>query len=238
MSPVIDLHDISKWYLAGRVSVPVLKNISFRIEAGEFIALTGPSGSGKTTLMNIIGLLDAPSSGSLCIEGQETAQFRPSASARLRNATIGFVFQAFHLLPHLTALDNVALPLIYRGVGKKLRHGVAAEMLHHVGLGSYAGRLPTQLSGGQRQRVAIARALVGSPRILLADEPTGNLDSRAAAEIMRLFRQIQHDMNVTIVLVTHDLGLAEQCQRQLRLRDGALENAQSELTLMSGQTPQ
>jgi putative ABC transport system ATP-binding protein len=226
---VIDLQEISKWYLADRVSVPVLKDVSFHIEAGEFVALIGPSGSGKTTLMNIIGLLDAPSSGSIYIAGQEVSKFKPSQAAKLRNLAIGFVFQAFHLLPHLTALDNVAMPLIYRGIGRRIREELATEMLDHVGLGSFTARFPAQLSGGQRQRVAIARSLVGKPSILLADEPTGNLDTRAAAEIMDLFRTIQNEMDVTIVLVTHDLGLAAQCPRQLKLRDGILQKEQEEL---------
>jgi putative ABC transport system ATP-binding protein len=223
---VIEMLGISKHYTAGRVLTPVLRDVSLRIDRGEFVALTGPSGSGKTTLMNIMGLLDRPSSGSIRLDGLDVSRFTLEQGARLRNAAIGFVFQAFHLLPHLTALDNVALPLIYRGVVKAERRAIAARKLDRVGLGSFLLRHPAELSGGQRQRVAVARALAGDPRLLLADEPTGNLDSRAAAEIMNLFVEIRNELHVTVVLVTHDVEIAARCPRRILLRDGVLQEDQ------------
>jgi putative ABC transport system ATP-binding protein len=221
---MIELVGISKHYAAGRVLTPVLRDISLRIGQGELAALTGPSGSGKTTLMNIIGLLDGASSGVIHIDGQNVSRLTRAQAAQLRNAAIGFVFQAFHLLPHLTALDNVAMPLIYRGMPKAERRAVAAEKLDRVGLGALLSRRPAELSGGQRQRVAIARALVGGPRLLLADEPTGNLDTRAAAEIMNLFVAIRDALRVTIIVVTHDPGVAALCPRRIVLRDGLLRD--------------
>ncbi|MCJ2126314.1 ABC transporter ATP-binding protein [Methylobacterium sp. J-077] len=180
----------------------------------------GASGSGKTTLMNLIGLLDRPSHGEIHLDGVPTAYLRDDDLAVLRNRRIGFVFQAFHLLPRLPALDNVALPLLYRGLGKRLRRARAAEALHKVGLADRASHRPDELSGGQRQRVAIARALVGGPTLLLADEPTGNLDSRAADDIMALFLALNRDLGVTILIVTHDPAVAARCPRRIVMRDG------------------
>jgi putative ABC transport system ATP-binding protein len=219
---MIELVGISKHYAASRVLTPVLRDICLRIGQGELVALTGPSGSGKTTLMNIIGLLDGASSGAIHIDGRDVSRLTRAQAARLRNAQIGFVFQAFHLLPHLTALDNVAQPLIYRGIARRERRVIAAEKLDRVGLGALLSRFPAELSGGQRQRVAIARALVGDPGLLLADEPTGNLDSRAAAEIMSVFAAIRDALRVTIIVVTHDPGVAALCPRRIVLRDGSL----------------
>jgi putative ABC transport system ATP-binding protein len=229
---MIKLDGVSKHYVTGEIHVPVLRNICLSISQSEFVALTGQSGSGKTTLMNIIGLLDKPSSGSLAIDGYEPAKFSPEHAARFRNASIGLVFQAFHLLPHLTALDNVALPLIYRGIGRKDRRAVAEQKLDQVGLGSFLARRPAELSGGQRQRVAIARALIGDPKLLLADEPTGNLDSRAADEVMNLFVRMRDRSNLTTVLVTHDPSIARRCHRQIILRDGSVPDDRNGETAM------
>ena len=200
----------------------VLHSVSIAIEAGECVALTGPSGSGKTTLMNIMGLLDAPSSGRLWIAGEDAARGRSHRMAQIRNGVIGFVFQSFHLLPHLSALDNVAMPLIYRGLAKRERRALAAGQLERLGLGSLTHRRPAELSGGQRQRVAVARALVGGPKLLLADEPTGNLDSASARDVMALFFSISRELGITAVVVTHDEALARQCARRVVMQDGVL----------------
>ncbi|WP_279602412.1 ABC transporter ATP-binding protein [Methylobacterium sp. E-005] len=206
---------------AGRAgSITVLKKVNLDIRHGELCALMGASGSGKTTLMNLVGLLDRPCHGEIHLDGVPTANVRDDELAALRNRRIGFVFQAFHLLPRLSALDNVALPLLYRGLGKRLRRARAAEALHKVGLADRASHRPDELSGGQRQRVAIARALVGAPTLLLADEPTGNLDSRAADDIMALFLALNRDPGVTILIVTHDPAVAARCPRRIVMRDG------------------
>lgn len=199
-----------------------LDAVSLELQRAEFCALVGPSGSGKSTLMNIIGLLDRPSSGSVFIEGEDATLVSLEQGARLRNRLVGFVFQAFHLLPRLSAWENAALPLLYRGVPRDQRRALALACLARVGLGTKSESRPHELSGGQRQRVAIARALIGEPSLLLADEPTGSLDSVTAAEIMGLFKDLNSELGLTVVMVTHDQGLARQCPRRVELLDGRI----------------
>lgn len=210
---------LSKAY-GGATSDTVLRGADIHVPAGEFAALVGPSGSGKSTLLNLIGLLDTPDSGQLRIDGQSVEGLDAAEAARLRNRLIGFVFQAFHLLPRLTAWENAALPLLYRGVGRGRRRELALEMLDRVGLSHRASHRPDQMSGGQRQRVALARALIGTPKLILADEPTGNLDSETGAEVMALLRRLNADMGVTILMVTHDRDMAALCDRTIEIRDG------------------
>ncbi|SDM99927.1 putative ABC transport system ATP-binding protein [Methylobacterium phyllostachyos] len=217
---LISVKSVDKSYAGRSGLISVLTEVNLDILHGELCALMGASGSGKTTLMNLVGLLDRPCHGEIHLGGVPTANLRDDALAALRNRQIGFVFQAFHLLPRLSALDNVALPLLYRGLGKRLRRARAAEALHKVGLADRASHRPDELSGGQRQRVAIARALVGEPTLLLADEPTGNLDSRAADDIMDLFLTLNRDLGVTILIVTHDPTVAARCPRRIVMRDG------------------
>ena len=220
---MIELRRLSKAYGANEGLV-VLRDIGLRIETGEFCALTGASGSGKTTLMNLMGLLDRPTAGDIEIAGMNTSMMSADAIAGLRNRMIGFVFQSFHLLPRYSSLDNVALPLVYRGIGRSRRREMAAESLRQVGLSDRITHRPDELSGGQRQRVAIARALIGGPNLLLADEPTGNLDSRTADEIMSLFLQLNADLGLTVILVTHDPTIAARCPRRIVMRDGCIED--------------
>lgn len=219
---MIQLLGIHKRYRSAESDIPVLADLTLSIAAGEMCAITGTSGSGKTTLMNIVGLLDRPSEGRVLFEGIDVARAEPDEAAALRNRRIGFVFQAFHLLPRLTALDNVALPLLYRGFSRAERRLRAMAELERVGLAERALHRPEELSGGQRQRVAVARALVGDPALILADEPTGALDSRTADEIMGLFEQINRTLGVTVVVVTHDPGIAARCPRRIVMRDGRL----------------
>jgi putative ABC transport system ATP-binding protein len=219
---VIELDDVSKSYQNGRVQVQALNNIRLRIHPGELVAIMGPSGSGKTTLMEILGCLLQPSSGQYRFRGRPVESIPPDGLASLRGEEIGFVFQAFNLLPRLTALENVALPLGYRGVGRGDRRQRATAALERVGLLQRATHLPSELSGGERQRVAIARALINHPSLILADEPTGNLDSRSGAEIIDLLRGLHQEGN-TVVLVTHDAGIAGQIDRRLSLQDGRIE---------------
>jgi len=219
---MLKLETLSKSYQGKLGPLPVLMAVSLSIERGELCALTGASGSGKTTLMNIIGLLDRADAGEVRINGARTGELDDDARARLRNRLIGFVFQSFHLLPRLSALDNVALPLLYRGISRMRRRDLAAAALDHVGLSDRRTYRPDELSGGQRQRVAIARALVGQPALLLADEPTGNLDSRSADDIMSLFLSLNVDLGVTILIVTHDPTIAARCPRRIVMRDGRL----------------
>ncbi|MFW7413929.1 ABC transporter ATP-binding protein [Demequina sp. SO4-18] len=223
--PVLELTDVFKEY-PGRPPVRALEGVSFRVDEGEMVAIVGPSGSGKSTLLNVIGTLDRPSSGDVRVGGYDIASMNDRRLSAARSTLIGFVFQQFHLVPTLTALDNVATGLLYRGVGPTERRFAAYEALLRVGLGHRVSHLPKELSGGERQRVAIARALVNDPAIILADEPTGNLDSRTGDQIMDLFRGL-NDAGATIVVITHDRELAETLPRQVRVRDGHVEHDSS-----------
>ena len=218
---MIRIRDVHKQYEMGPTIVHALDGVSMDITAGEFVAIIGPSGSGKSTLMNIIGCLDTPDRGEYVLAGEPVAELSDDQLAEIRNLRIGFVFQNFNLLPRATALENVELPLIYRGRGARARRRVAEEMLERVGLADRMTHLPSELSGGQRQRVAIARALVGGPSVILADEPTGALDTRTGGEIMELFHRLNRD-GVTVILVTHDPALAAQTGRSFRLLDGRI----------------
>lgn len=220
MPPLIETRNLCKTYDAGGLAVPALRGVSLAIDSGEFVALVGPSGSGKSTLMYLLGLLDHPTDGEYRLDGVDVSGLGRTNAARLRNEKMGFVFQGFHLLPRQTALDNVALPLLYSGVGRSERHRRAEELLERVGLTDRMDHRPNQLSGGQQQRVAIARALINRPRLLLADEPTGNLDSATGAEILVEFRRLHQADGQTIVLVTHDSEVARTANRIITLRDG------------------
>jgi putative ABC transport system ATP-binding protein len=216
---LIRLQGITRQYVMGDQTVHALQGVDLQIECNEMVAFIGASGSGKSTMMNIVGCLDQPSGGEYWLNGREVATMSGDDLARVRNQEIGFIFQSFHLLPRASALDNVAQPLIYRGVPLRERLALAERALQRVGLGARVHHRPNELSGGQRQRVAIARALVGKPSILLADEPTGNLDTATSLEIMDLIREV-HAEGQTVVIVTHEPEIAEQCQRIVRLRDG------------------
>ena len=223
MSAVIDVKHLRKSYYIGKNELPVLKGLNFAINANQYVALMGPSGSGKSTLMNILGCLDTPTSGTYVLNGQDVSKMEDNSLAEVRNKEIGFVFQQFNLMPRLTAIENVAIPLIYAGVGKKEREDRARSLLEQVGLGDRATHKPNELSGGQSQRVAIARALINDPAIILADEPTGNLDTKTSIEIMEIFGKI-HDNGNTVVLVTHEEDIADHAHRIVRLRDGVIES--------------
>ncbi len=217
--PVIRVVGLGKSYETAAGLFPALKGVDLEIRPGEFIAIMGPSGSGKSTFMNLLGCLDTPSSGDYFLAGQNVAHMDKDALAILRNRTLGFVFQGFNLLPRMSLQDNVALPLVYSGVDKETRRAAAREMLDKVGLGKYADSLPNRISGGQQQRVAIARALVNKPQLILADEPTGNLDSHTSEEIMALFGELNSE-GITVVLVTHEPDIAAHAKRQVRFLDG------------------
>lgn len=218
---VIDIQGITKTYVNGKLSVPVLHGIDLQVNKGEFVSIMGPSGSGKSTFMNILGCLDRPTTGSYRLNGDEVATLSDDELAFVRNKQIGFVFQSFNLLTKLTALENVALPMIYAGMDKKSRNERAAALLSSVGLGDRMDHLPSELSGGQRQRVAIARALANNPAIIMADEPTGNLDSKSTIDVMNIFRGL-YDEGRTIILVTHEPEIATYASRNVVLRDGLI----------------
>jgi len=218
---LIKLQDIEKTYQMGKVKVCALKNINLTIKHGEYMAILGPSGSGKSTLMNIIGCLDSPSNGKYFLDQQDVSGLKRNELAKVRNQKIGFIFQSFNLLDYGTALDNVALPLVYRGARMHERRERAKILLDKVGLGSRIHHRPNELSGGQRQRVAIARALVTEPDVILADEPTGNLDSKSGSDVIRLFENLSAS-GKTIIIVTHDLAMAKRTNRMIQIRDGEI----------------
>ena len=219
---MISAVDVVRTYELGGVSVPALRGVSLTIADGDYVAIVGPSGSGKSTLMHLLGGLDRPTDGRLVIGGRDVATLNPGEMAALRNETIGFVFQAFHLLARTSAVDNVGLPLVYRGLGAKARRERAAAMLERVGLAHRINHRPNQLSGGEQQRVAIARALVTDPSVLLADEPTGNLDTATGEAVLELLEELNTASGVAVVLVTHDREVAARAHREIRMRDGVI----------------
>jgi putative ABC transport system ATP-binding protein len=223
MEPLITINDIGRKYVIGSETIHALKSVSLSINKGEFVALMGPSGSGKSTLMNILGCLDTPTKGTYILNGIDVSHMSENDLAEVRNSEIGFVFQTFNLLPRNSALENVALPLVYAGISKNDRLDRAKKTLENVGLGNRVDHRPNELSGGQRQRVAVARALINDPSIILADEPTGNLDTKTSIEIMGLIEDI-HDKGNTIILVTHEEDIALHAHRIVRMRDGLIEN--------------
>ncbi|OIK12874.1 ABC transporter ATP-binding protein [Bacillus sp. MUM 13] len=219
--PIIEINNISKSYTLGEVRVNALQHVSLQIHKGDFISIIGPSGSGKSTFMNMIGCLDTPDSGQYLLDGKEVSRMKEDELAAIRNVKIGFIFQNFNLLSKMTALENAELPLVYRGMSGKTRKEAAAASLKMVGLGDRASHLPSQLSGGQQQRVAIARALAGNPPVLLADEPTGALDSKTSFELLNMLKEL-NAKGQTIILITHDLQVAKQAKRVVRIQDGRL----------------
>jgi putative ABC transport system ATP-binding protein len=233
---LIELDAITKVYRMGDVRVQALAGVSLRIEQGEFVALMGASGSGKSTLMNLIGCLDRPSAGSYWLQGQDIARLDKNSLAEIRNRSLGFVFQSFHLLPRTSALENVELPLLYAGVPTRERHQRARAALVRVGLGDRLDHHPNQMSGGQQQRVAIARAIVTQPPLILADEPTGNLDSRTSVEIMALFQELGRG-GMTVVIVTHEPDIAEYTRRVLTMRDGRIQSDEPRKQVLASVPP-
>ncbi|MEX0788526.1 MAG: ABC transporter ATP-binding protein [Anaerolineales bacterium] len=237
MTLVIEAEHLSRSYVLGEVEVPALQDVSLRVESGELMAIMGPSGSGKSTLMNLLGCLDRPTSGTYRLDGEEVEQLDDDRLAEIRNRRIGFVFQTFHLLPRTTALENCELPLIYSGMSGSARRDRATESLQAVGLADRIRHHPNELSGGQQQRVAIARALVNRPTLILADEPTGNLDSKAGVEIMRLLQSLNQDQGITVILVTHDPFIARHARRVIRLHDGkVVSDEQVAVPLVAGES--
>ena len=224
---MLRLANICKTYEIGPVSVEILQAIRLEVNEGDLLSIMGPSGCGKSTLMNIMGLLDQPTSGSYLLEGREVSTMHDDELSAIRNARIGFVFQSFHLLPRLTALENVGLPLTYRGLGSREIRERSREVLGRVGMEDRASHKPNELSGGQQQRVAIARALVGEPAIVLADEPTGALDPRIGQEIMQVFQELNAQERLTVVIITHDPKVARQCSRRTRILDGVLREEEA-----------
>jgi len=224
VEPIIELMDVSRVYDLGRVQVPALQEVNLQVAQGEFLAIVGPSGSGKSTMMNILGCLDRPTTGRYVLDGQPVEELDDDGLALIRSRSIGFVFQSYNLLPRTSALERVATPLMYQGVGRKERMARAAMALERLGLGDRMDHEPSELSGGQQQRVGIARALVTEPALILADEPTGNLDSHSGAEVLQLFRDL-HAIGRTIVLITHDADVADAADRAVHLRDGQLQEA-------------
>ncbi|HJX68106.1 MAG TPA: ABC transporter ATP-binding protein [Candidatus Limnocylindrales bacterium] len=222
--PIIRLENVSRVYDTGKVQVPALLEVDMEVADGEFLAIVGPSGSGKSTMMNILGCLDRPTSGRYVLDSNPVDELDDDGLAYLRSRSIGFVFQSYNLLPRTSALENVAAPLLYQGVGRKERLRRAQAALERLGLADRVGHVPSELSGGQQQRVGIARALVTEPALLLADEPTGNLDSHSGAEVLELFKDL-HALGRTIVLITHDLDVATAADRAVHLRDGRLQDA-------------
>lgn len=220
---MLSLRNICKSYRIGPTEVDVLNGVTLDISAGDLISITGPSGCGKSTLMNIMGLLDRPTSGQYSINSKPVVYENDDALSDIRNRSIGFVFQQYHLLPKLTALENVMMPLVYRGESEAQMHEQSMDKLRLVGMAGKSGHKPSELSGGQQQRVAIARALAGQPRLLLADEPTGALDPRVGQDIMELFLSLNADQGITIAIITHDIGIARKCHRMAVMRDGALQ---------------
>jgi putative ABC transport system ATP-binding protein len=235
MTSAVETRDVTRVYQLDGVGVPALRGVTMAVPAGDYLAIVGPSGSGKSTLMHLLGGLDRPTSGQLLIGGRDVSRLTAPEMAALRNRTIGFVFQSFHLLPRTTAVDNVALPLVYAGMRAGERRRRAAEMLDRVGLGHRLRHRPNQLSGGEQQRVAIARALIGSPSLLLADEPTGNLDSTTGAEVLALLESLNGESGVAVVLVTHDHEVAARARRQIRMRDGVVVSDSSAESTVDGQ---
>ncbi|MEZ4963968.1 MAG: ABC transporter ATP-binding protein [Saprospiraceae bacterium] len=229
---LISIKNLNKTYIMGLEKVEALKDVTMEIRRNEYVALMGPSGSGKSTLMNLLGCLDSPTRGEYWLNGTEVSTMDDGELAEVRNKQIGFVFQTFNLMPRLSALENVALPLVYAGIGKEARLAKARKTLESVGLGDRVNHKPNELSGGQRQRVAVARALVNDPAIILADEPTGNLDTKTSYEIMDLFEQIHRSGN-TVILVTHENDIAQHAHRIVRLRDGLIESDQPNDNILS-----
>lgn len=221
MKTVVNIENLEKLYKLGKIEVPAVRGVSFRIEIGEFVSIMGPSGCGKSTLMHLIGCLDRPTSGKVILDGEDVSVLPDNMLAKIRNTKVGFVFQMFNLLPRLNAIENIELPLIYSGVPKEERGRRSAEALELVGLSERAKHKPTELSGGEVQRIAIARAIVNKPSILLADEPTGNLDSKSGMEIMKIFQRL-NSMGVTIIMVTHEADIAAFTKRTISLRDGVI----------------
>ena len=219
---VVDMRGITRVYRSGRLHVDALRGVDLQVDRGDFVAIVGPSGSGKSTLMHLIGCLDRPTSGEYLLDGELVSGLSDDRLAAVRSRTVGFVFQSFNLLSRTSAIENVATPLLYQGVGRRERLGRATAALERLGLGGRLDHEPTELSGGEQQRVAIARALVTDPSLVLADEPTGNLDSKAGAEVMKLLREL-NEAGRTVILITHDAGVADQARRQVHIRDGQIE---------------